>query len=117
MGEGRGEKFNPKELVCPSCCPSESTDCKKHGKEFISFKCKFCCSVAQWFCWGNTHFCDQCHQKQINGEYVSRTPKDKLPKCPGKPACPVGGDHLPNGEEYCLGCGVCRGEKLDFKDF
>ena len=21
-------------------------------------------SVASWFCWGTTHFCDECHTKQ-----------------------------------------------------
>lgn len=51
-------EFNPKELICPGCCPVPMGDCARHGKEFIEFKCKFCCSIAQWFCWGNTHFCD-----------------------------------------------------------
>lgn len=37
--------------------------CKTHGDAFIEFKCKFCCSIAQWFCWGNTHFCDSCHKR------------------------------------------------------
>ena len=39
--------------------------CPKHGTEAIEWKCKFCCSVASWFCWGTTHFCDDCHRKQV----------------------------------------------------
>lgn len=54
--------------------------------------------MAQWFCWGNTHFCDNCHKRQIAGEYISRLAKDKLPKCEGKDKCPVGGEHGGNGD-------------------
>ena len=31
-----------------------TTDCKIHGKDFIEYKCKFCCKIASWFCWGTT---------------------------------------------------------------
>jgi hypothetical protein len=44
-------------------------------------------------------------------------PKDKLPVCLGLGKCPSGGGHSGNGEEYCLGCGVCRSERGDSKDF
>ena len=63
----RDEKYDPKELMCAACCPINTTNCPRHGKEYVSFKCRFCCSVAQWFCWGNTHFCDSCHKRQTNG--------------------------------------------------
>ena len=56
------KKFDPSELICPACCPFTSeTNCKTHGTEYIEYKCKYCCSVALWFCWGKTHFCDHCH--------------------------------------------------------
>ena len=38
--------FKPEELVCAKCCEIPVDDCKKHGKDFIEFKCRFCCSVA-----------------------------------------------------------------------
>jgi hypothetical protein len=45
-GEGGGA-FDPTELVCGGCSPwSGEIDCPKHGKDFIEFKCRFCCSVA-----------------------------------------------------------------------
>lgn len=45
MDEG-GKDFNPKELICANCCEIPIENCGKHGKEFIEFKCKFCCSIA-----------------------------------------------------------------------
>ena len=40
---------------------------------------------------------------------------DDLPKCPAGPLmaqlegdCPLGVKHPPSGEEYCLGCSICR---------
>ncbi|OMJ78568.1 hypothetical protein SteCoe_21592 [Stentor coeruleus] len=111
-------KFNPEELVCPSCSAigMEGSDCKVHGKDFIEFKCKFCCSVSAWFCWGTTHFCDQCHTRQNNGDYLSKKSKSELPVCPGK-TCPLKITHPPNGEEFPLGCTLCRNMIANNKDF
>ena len=82
-------------------------NCDKHGKDFIEYKCKFCCKIASWFCWGTTHFCEDCHKRQCNEDYVSKYPKDRLPKC-DKFTCEVGGNHPPNGEEFAIGCSICR---------
>jgi len=91
-------EFKPEELVCPGCT-NPNGDCPRHGSEFIEYKCKFCCSMAVWFCWGNTHFCEPCHQDAV---MVSQKPKDSLPPCSCKRK------HPPNGEEYCMGCTVCK---------
>ena len=101
--------FKSEELICAPCSSQGILleNCPKHGVEFIEFKCKYCCSVAQWFCWGNTHFCDSCHQKQVNGDYVSKKPKSELPKCK-KGSCPLKVDHKENGDEFALGCSLCR---------
>jgi E3 ubiquitin-protein ligase MYCBP2 len=62
-------EFKPEELVCSGCSnvggAAGITKCKikAHGSENIDFKCKFCCSVALWFCHGNTHYCDPCHMQ------------------------------------------------------
>jgi hypothetical protein len=61
--EDGNKEFKPEELVCANCCDIPIDNCPKHGKEFIEFKCKFCCSIAQWFCWGTTHFCEPCHKR------------------------------------------------------
>ena len=111
--EDPNKNYDPKDCVCGKDANLSGiqgiTNCPKHGKEFIEYKCKFCCKIASWFCWGNTHFCDDCHRRQCNHDYVSKYPRDKLPKC-NKLLCEVGGNHPPNGEEFALGCSLCRNQ-------
>ena len=111
-------KYDPKDLVCPSCSAQgkEGADCPKHGKDYIEFKCKFCCGIAAWFCWGTTHFCDQCHTRQNNGDYLSKKNRSELPVCPGA-SCPLKVQHPPNGEEFALGCSFCRNLIANIKEF
>jgi len=112
--------YNPKDCVCGKDANlsgvAGKTNCVKHGKEFIEYKCRFCCKIASWFCWGTTHFCEDCHKRQCNHDYVSQYKKDKLPKC-NKDTCEVGGNHPPNGEEYALGCSICRNSEENARDF
>ena len=83
------EDYNPEDLVCGACAGNDLGDtCAVHGAEFIEFKCqvglvirlklKFCCSVASWYCWGKTHFCDDCHAQQVKGNYLTRKPKNNF---------------------------------------
>jgi len=46
--EQNKEDFDEKELICSEHFPPIPgiTECKVHGKDFIEYKCKFCCSVA-----------------------------------------------------------------------
>lgn len=108
--ENKNDDFKPEELVCAECSNVGLAleNCSKHGKDFIEFKCRFCCSIATWFCWGSTHFCEPCHKKQCAGDYVSKYPKNKLPQCGGKKTCPLRVDHNGNGDEFVLGCALCR---------
>ena len=105
------EKYDEKDLMCGSCSMIGVEQCKKHGKDFIEFKCKFCCTIAQWFCWGKTHFCDSCHSRQSKGDYLTSKRLSELPKCPGKSKCPLKIEHPPNGNEFPLGCAMCRNDK------
>ena len=60
----QNENFDPKELVCGSCVSKKMKnmkECSKHKSEFIDFKCRFCCKIATFFCWGSTHFCVNHH--------------------------------------------------------
>lgn len=115
--EEANKNFDAKELVCPNCCEIPIESCSKHGKDYIEFKCKFCCSIAQWFCWGSTHFCADCHKRQCSGDYISKYPKDKLMKCGGPTKCPLKVKHKTNGEECALGCSLCKNVKENARDF
>lgn len=99
-------EYRKEDLVCPKCSAdlvgAGVKNCKKHGAEYIDFKCKWCCSISLWFCHGNTHYCDPCHR--IAG-------RNKPTNCAGQESCPLKLDHPPAGEEFALGCGLCRSNK------
>lgn len=119
--EDGGRDHNPQDLICGGCGNLDGVaginNCKKHGKDFIEYKCKFCCNIASWFCWGTTHFCENCHKRQCKGDYLTKYAKDKLPKCDGSSNCSLKVKHPPNGEEYALGCSVCRNESENMKGY
>ena len=84
--------LQPKEasaLVCGPCSGVGTATCPTHGKDFIQYKCKFCCGTGTFFCWGTTHFCHDCHKRQENHEYMSVKKRDELPVCPGPALCPL----------------------------
>jgi hypothetical protein len=95
----QAEEFSAKDLVCGACSTGKNETCRKHGKEYIEYKCRFCCDVACFFCWGTTHFCEAHHKVAPK---IAKVPVDQLPKC----TC--GQPHPPNGTEFCLGCSLCR---------
>ena len=87
---------------------NRSHDCNDGRSEH---KCQYCCAAATWFCWGKAHFCVNCHDRQLRGDYVSRYPREKLPVCPGRELCPLKIEHPPNGTPFALGCIICRQEQ------
>ncbi|KAH9488940.1 E3 ubiquitin-protein ligase mycbp2 [Bulinus truncatus] len=109
---GGGDDFDPSELVCGGCSDvSRAQMCAKHGADFLEYKCRYCCSVAVFFCFGTTHFCNPCHEEF---QRVTAIPKKDLPRCPAGPKgvqldgeeCPLHVKHPPTGEEFALGCGI-----------
>ena len=103
----RAGEYRKEDLVCPKCSAemvgAGVTHCKKHGSEYIDFKCKWCCSISLWFCHGNTHYCDPCHN--IAG-------RNKPTNCAGVESCPLKVAHPPAGTEFALGCSLCRSHRF-----
>ncbi|KAF7271207.1 hypothetical protein GWI33_015889 [Rhynchophorus ferrugineus] len=108
------DRYDPAELVCGGCSDvARAQMCPKHGADFLEYKCRYCCSVAVFFCFGTTHFCNPCHD---DFQRVTNLAKSELPLCPAGPRatqldgdeCPLHVKHPPTGEEFALGCGVCR---------
>lgn len=65
-----GLQYNPAEHICYSCNIKRfNADCAAHGRGTIEWKCRYCCSVASWFCFGSTHMCEGCHS---SGVYADR---------------------------------------------
>ncbi|CAG4984339.1 unnamed protein product, partial [Parnassius apollo] len=109
-------RWDPGELVCGACSDvTGARVCPKHGSDFLEYKCRYCCSVAVFFCFGTSHFCNACHD---DFQRVTNIPRHLLPQCPAGPKgeqlpgsseeCPLHVQHPPTGEEFALGCGVCR---------
>ena len=59
--------------------------------------CRYCCSLASWFCFGHTHMCNRCH----------REPGRRLQERCTPATCTLRVPHPQPGEEHCLGCGLC----------
>jgi len=114
-GVAQPNNFNPEELICGACSAGDCANvCNKHGKDYLEFKCRYCCSVAIWFCFGTTHFCEQCHNR--NHELSNKKDHPKCPVAPGGyemagDECPLHVDHPETGKEFALGCGICRNVK------
>ncbi|XP_021915277.1 E3 ubiquitin-protein ligase MYCBP2-like, partial [Zootermopsis nevadensis] len=96
-----GEEYDPTELVCGACSDvSRAQMCPKHGTDFLEYKCRYCCSVAVFFCFGTTHFCNACHD---DFQRVTNIPRLELPSCPAGPKakqlegeeCPLHVKHPP----------------------
>jgi hypothetical protein len=104
--------FDAEHLICSGCVPDgDFQRCQIHGTDFIEYKCKYCCTVATWYCWGKTHFCTACHRRQERGDYVTKIPLELLPQCGGPRDCPLQVSHPRNGTtEMALGCSICRRE-------
>ncbi|KAK6757215.1 hypothetical protein RB195_015193 [Necator americanus] len=61
---------------------------------------------------GTTHFCAACHD---DFQRLVCLPRNQFPPCPAGPRatpaegpCPLRQPHPPPGEEFALGCGICR---------
>ena len=85
-------------------------NCAIHGKDYIDWKCMYCCDVALFRCFGTHTMCNRCHD-----EY-NRTCNPTLKDCGGV-NCPLGIHHPPASSDYKkgvypLGCSICRSEKL-----
>jgi len=97
-GEGLGEGL---EGVPALPCQEAS------HREYWVYKCRYCCSIATWFCFGTTHFCSDCHER---ADELEDMPPALLPPCPGPAHCPLRVAHPPHGQEFRLNCQLCLEE-------
>jgi E3 ubiquitin-protein ligase MYCBP2 len=104
-------------LLCPACTciKLQVRQCPEHPDAEMLFKCAFCCSGASFLCWGRTHFCEPCHDRQMGGERLNQLSRAAFPQCSGAADCPLGVDHPPNGDadadSFVLGCAACLSER------
>lgn len=94
-----------KELLCGACSAHKSgSKCQQHGTEFIEWKCRYCCGIASFFCFGTTHMCTGCHETwQLKPGCLKASKHLCTPV-----TCPLHIHHPDHGLEHCLGCALCR---------
>jgi len=74
------------EAICPPCRDDKPAGkpsiCEKHGTEFITWKCRYCCSTATFECFSGQqqlHVCETCHELvELNTLYDFETMANKL---------------------------------------
>ncbi|GLI67902.1 hypothetical protein VaNZ11_012227 [Volvox africanus] len=100
---------NDQLLLCGECCAlAAGTDCPRHGTSYIEWKCRYCCSLATWFCFGTTHMCESCHKDFPRNLTMMKNTAATGAICKD-PNCGLKGIvHPPPGVEACLGCSMCR---------
>lgn len=56
-------EWHEADLLCGGCQlgVQNVSSCKKHGTDWLGWKCRFCCSNSVWYCFSSTHFCERCH--------------------------------------------------------
>lgn len=89
---------NPADLVCDKC----QTDfiCPKHAREFVVYKCSYCCNPATERSFGNRYLCERC-----SARWTATTEPEPFP-CPGTSQCPLGANGHAEGA-YPIGCLAC----------
>ena len=115
--------------LCVACTPHSQTLCQnppEHAR-YLIWKCRFCCQPATHVCYGNTHFCDDCHDRNSR-RYKDHPPSSRPPHispipCPGPGSCPYPlpsdgpSNHHQNGptiaSEQVYGCAWCQSRTSD----
>ena len=93
---------NRETYMCLDC--SGGKKCQFHGADAIVYKCRFCCQIATWFCFGTTHFCNPCHEKQCkDASFAKNGPWEVCDKS----KCPFNGNHKSPPSDDNLGCSLC----------
>ncbi|CDW73844.1 myc binding protein 2 [Stylonychia lemnae] len=100
-------QHNKEDYMCGKCKALTHqyglTNCDTHGEDYIEYKCQYCCELATWYCEGLARFCNPCHDHACDNEIFP---------CKGPKECPLNGNHEPNGNEYAIGCRLCRIEYI-----
>lgn len=128
----------PESVICRSCASlrGQVKACDKHGTDHLMYKCRYCCNLATFECFGYGHFCGTCHEhpklgtlmdfkKRVAGplpycsysgeQYVNKKELGEYRECEGcndgGRSCPLRVLHPRNGVEFCLGCSQCDLER------
>lgn len=102
---------DPKSLVCERC----NTDfvCPTHQREFVVYKCAYCCNPATHFSIGRLRLCDAC----VDGKRKRPLLGDDAAAACDADACPFAAAMpMPHrNEQLAVGCWACLGDLVDVR--
>lgn len=104
---------NHDERLCIRCSPQAQDVCRnplEHRGNLV-WKCRYCCQPSTFVCYGNVHFCDECHERnsqrvrELQQIAAGRSAGNKPPPlspipCPGE-CCPY--PNPPNSSTHSNG--------------
>ena len=91
--EDEGELTTSEDKLCQSCSPKSQIVCQHtfEHRPFHVWKCRYCCSPSNYVCYGNVHFCTDCHDRNSkrtrHGNRHEGRPKLEAIPCQGE-NCP-----------------------------
>jgi hypothetical protein len=102
-GDDAGDDPNQWEYLCQGCRSIPVGEiCPKHERNWMIYKCFWCCRPATYFRLGTTYFCDHCHSRWCNL-------REPWPECSGENC--IFGSHPPNGTQQKFAiCRMCMPE-------
>jgi len=105
--EGQKVDFKREELLCLQCSNygKDVRTCALHKDDYIEWKCRYCCTIARWYCHGTTHYCEYCHNKWQEQQKLAL--EGKLVQCTPE-TCKLKNNHAKHGDEFAMGCGMCK---------
>lgn len=98
--QGGEPKKDPKDLLCETC--KDDFVCLSHRREFVVYKCNFCCNPATHLSFGTLYMCNACDSR-----WIGRTEIDPI-ACSQDSSCPLGGHHA--STSFPIGCLLCMTE-------
>lgn len=103
--QDEGERIASEDRLCSSCSSQSQTHCVSplgHRASLV-WKCRYCCAVSNFVCYGTVHFCQDCHDRntqRYRNTSAKPPPLEAIP-CPGGEKCqhpkPDGQTHHDNG--------------------
>ncbi len=60
-----GNEQEEEERLCVACDPQSQVTCRNplEHRGHLVWKCRYCCRPSTHLCYGNVHFCDECHAR------------------------------------------------------
>lgn len=97
---------NTGERLCVGCAPQPQGICRNplEHRAYLVWKCRYCCRPSTFFCYGNVHLCDECHESRYRVPIPCRGLQCHHPKPPNSPVHSNGRTYQSEQVYSCAWC-------------